>query len=227
MWRDYTAITPQAERIHRLLTQRGEILCNDHIALRTFGAPAIGLTALAQPFEALGWRAGDHHCYADKPLRACAWRPPGPGMPQLVISELVVGELSPTAQAVIDGLLAQLPATGEAWATAGRPWQLSHAAYEALAAESEYAAWVAAFGARVHHIAVDVASLSTFPDLAALTAFLIEHGFALDPAEPARPGSPSQHLEQVRTRVDAVTVGFTEISARIPSCYYEFARRCR
>ena len=41
-------------------------------------------------------------------------------------------------------------------------------------AESEYAAWVAAFGFRVNHFTVDVGALSTFPDLEALDAFLVE-----------------------------------------------------
>ena len=42
LWREHLASTPQAERIHQLLTQRGEILSHDHLALPTFGAPDIG-----------------------------------------------------------------------------------------------------------------------------------------------------------------------------------------
>src|SRR5262245_45963441 len=77
LWRSYAAATPQAARIHRLLTERGELLRNDHLAFRTFDlsglaadfgggiaakvAPAIGIDALARPFEALGWRPRDRY----------------------------------------------------------------------------------------------------------------------------------------------------------------------
>jgi hypothetical protein len=228
LWRDYVASTPQAERIHGLLTQRGEILRNDHVALRTYGAPGIGIEALARPFEALGWRARDRYRFADKHLGARYWQHPDATLPKVFISELLIEELSPEAQAVIRGLVAQLPARfGERadlpWA--GRPWQVTHAAYRALLAESEYAAWVAAFGFRVNHFTVDVGALSTFPDLEALDAFLLEHGETLNDSGGTIKGSRIERLEQSSTRADLVDVAFSDATVRIPSCYYEFARR--
>src|SRR6185369_2859074 len=110
LWRDYTASTPQAERIHQLLTQRGELLCNDHVALRTYGAPGIGIDALARPFERLGWRARDHYRFDDKHLRARYWQHADPALPKVFISELVLDELSPGAQAQVAALVDQLPA---------------------------------------------------------------------------------------------------------------------
>jgi hypothetical protein len=228
LWRDYTATTSQAERIHQLLTQRGEILCNDHIALRTLGAPGIGIDALARPFEAHGWEAGDRYRYRDKPLRARSWRHDDPALPSVVISELILEELSAEAQAALAALIGALPAglaERDDLAWSGRLWPVSHATYQALRAESEYAAWVAAFGFRVHHFAVDIGSLSTFPDLEALDAFLIEHGFALDDTGGMIRGSRAELLEQSATRVDAMVVAFSDATVRIPSCYYEFARR--
>jgi hypothetical protein len=228
LWRDYVASTPQAERIHRLLTQRGEILCNDHLAFRTYAAPGLGIDALARPFEALGWRARDRYRLRDKHLRARYWQHDDATLPKVFLSELVVDELSPGAQAVIDALVAQLPAGfGERddlpWA--GRPWRVTHADYLALLAESEYAAWVAAFGFRVNHFTVDVGSLSTFPDLEALDAFLIEHGEALDDRGGMIKGSRAERLEQSATRADRVAVAFADATVRIPSGSYEFARR--
>jgi hypothetical protein len=228
LWRDYAASTPQAERIQELLTQHGEILCNDHVALRTYGAPGIGIDALARPFEALGWRPRERYrCHHDH-LRACYWQHDDVTLPKVLVSELVLGELSPEAQAVIGALVAQLPAgfgaRGDlAWA--GRPWRVTHAEYLALLAESEYAAWVAAFGFRVNHFAVDVGSLSTFPDLEALDAFLIEHGETLDDSGGTIKGSRANRFEQSSTRADSIAVAFADTTARIPSCSYEFARR--
>lgn len=230
LWRDYVGSTPQAEYIHGLLAARGEMIRNDHVALRTYGAPGIGIEALARPFEALGWRPRDFYRFEDKHLRARYWQHDDVELPKVFISELVLAELSPGAQAVIAGLLAQLPAGfGERadLPVAGRPWSLPFDTYQGLLAESEYAAWVAAFGFRVNHFTVDVNELSTFPDLAALDAFLIEHGFTLNEAGGTIKGSPAERLEQSATRADAVEVVFSDRTARIPSCYYEFARRYR
>lgn len=228
LWRDYVATTPQAERIHALLAGRGELIRNDHVALRTYGAPGIGLTALARPFEALGWQPRDRYRFDDKHFVARFWQHPDPALPKVFISELVLGELSADAQQRIAGLVAQLPAGFGERADlpyAGRPWQLAYADYEALLAESEYAAWVAAFGFRVNHFTIDVGALSTFPDLQALDAFLVEHGFTLNDAGGIVKGTPAERLEQSSTRADSIEVAFADRAARIPSCYYEFARR--
>jgi hypothetical protein len=233
LWRDYVALTPQAARIHRLLTLRGELLCNDHVALGTFGAPGIGMAALAQPFEARGWRGRDHYEFRDKHLRARYWRHDDPALPKLFISELVLDDLSPGAQAVVSGLLAQLPprfgerGERDALAWAGRPWRVSYPEYQALAGESEYAAWLAAFGFHVHCVAVDFGSLATFPDLEALCAFLIEHGFGVNDTGGMIKGSRAEYLERSSTRADSVAVAFADATVRIPSCSYEFARRYR
>jgi hypothetical protein len=167
---------------------------------------------------------------ADRHLRARYWQHDDPAVPKLFISELVPGELSPAAQAVIGRLVGQLPAgfgaRGDvAWA--GRRWRVAYADYLALRAESEFAAWVAAFGFCVHHFTVDVDSLSTFPDLEALGAFLIEHGFTLDDRGGTIKGSRADRIEQSSTRADTGVVAFADRVVRIPSCRYEFSRRYR
>jgi hypothetical protein len=239
LWRDHVALAPQAARIHELLTQRGELLTHDHVALRTFGAPGIGIDALARPFEALGWHPREKYGFRDKHLRARYWQHDDGALPRLFISELVIEELSPDAQAVIGRLIGQLAEEAEPAeraercstrrdpARANRAWNLAHAEYATLAAESEYAAWVAAFGFHVHHFSVDVDSLSTFPDLEALDAFLIEHGFPLDDHGGVIRGSRTDRIEQSWTRAHQVAVAFTDQVARIPSCRYGFARRYR
>jgi hypothetical protein len=228
LWQDYVASTPQAGRIHRLLDERGEQIQNDHVALRTYGDPAIGIDALARPFEALGWRARDRYRFADKHLRARYWQHDDPALPKVFISELVLAEVSPAAQQAIAALIAQLPAGfGERpdLPYAGRPWRIEYATYQQLLAESEYAAWVAAFGFRVNHFTVDVGALSTFPDLEALDAFLGEHGFTLNASGGLVKGSKAERLEQSSTLADSIDVDFADTTARIPSCYYEFAKR--
>jgi hypothetical protein len=229
LWRDYVASTPQAERIHRLLAERGERVRNDHIALRTYALPGIGMTALATPFELAGWHEQpDHYEFADKKLDARYWQHPDPALPKVFISELRVSELSPVAQQIVAGFARQLPAgfglrPDLPWA--GRPWTVTRADYEALLAESEYAAWVAAFGFRVNHFTVSVNGLTTFPDLQSLDAFLVDHGFTLNEAGGAIKGTPAERLEQSSTVADSIVVELADESLRSPSCYYEFARR--
>ena len=228
LWRDYIASTPQAERIHQILSERGERIHNDHIALRTFGTPGIELADVARSFETLGWRPRERYHFEEKHLRARYWQHEDPDLPKVFISELVLGDLSSAARAVVDGLVAQLPPDfGQRpdlpWA--GRPWSISYAEYQQLLTESEYAAWVAAFGFRVNHFTVDVGALISFPDLAALNAFLLEHGFTLNTRGGAIKGSRAERLEQSSTCADRVDVAFSDCTVRIPSCFYEFARR--
>lgn len=230
LWRDHVALAPQAAHIRSLLAARGELPCSDHLAFYTYGAPGIGADALARPFETLGWRARDGYEFSVPHLHARCWEHDDPALPRLLFCELAIDALSPAAQVVIGELLGQLPAEfgdrGDLpWA--GRPWRATHAGYRALVAESEPAAWIAAFGFRVHHFAIDVGALATFPDLEALDAFLIEHGFRLDDRGGAIKGSPAARIECSATRPDLVAVEFADTTARIASCGYELVRRHR
>ncbi len=228
LWRDYVAITPQARAIHALFAARGETIINDHVALRTYARPGMGLAALANPFEQRGFVAREDYRFPAKHLRARYFQHADPTVPKVFISELVVEELSPAAQAAIHALHDQLPdGFGERddLPYAGRPWSIDHATYLALLAESEYAAWVAAFGFRVNHFTVDVGRLTTLAGLEAVNQLLIGAGFQLNLEGGLIKGSPAELLEQSSTRADAVEVAFADGSHRVPSCYYEFARR--
>jgi len=228
LWRDYTATTPQAAKIHALFAARGESVVNDHVALRTYGVPAIGLDVMARPFERLGWIARDRYRFDDKKLRARYWQHDDPSVPKVFISELCVDELSEPTQERIAALVGQIPpGFGDRadlpWA--GRPWRVSIETYRALLDDSEYAAWVAAFGFRVNHFTVDVNRLTTFASIDDVNAFLRAQGFALNEAGGAIKGTRADRLEQSSTLADETDVDFSDGRARIPSCYYEFAKR--
>jgi hypothetical protein len=229
LWADYVQTTPQAERIHALLAARGETIVNDHVALRGLGVAELGIAALARPFEAVGYvEQADRYRFDDKKLVARYWRHPDRGAPKVFISELCVGELSSHAQQLLAELVAQVPAgfsTRPDLPWAGRPWRVSRATYETLLAESEYAAWLAAFGFRVNHFTVSVDALTTFGGLAELNTFLVASGFTLNESGGAIKGTPADKLEQSATRADATFVDLDGERAKIPSCYYEFAKR--
>lgn len=229
LWDDYLTLNTQAEAITRLLRERGDDFLNDHIALRTYDRAPIGLEAMAAPFEAAGWVARGDYDFAVKKLRAKHYEhATDPSQPKVFISELRTAEFSAEVQAAIDGLVGQLPAgftDDPAWVHAGRPWQVSAATYERLAVESEYAAWVAAFGFRANHFTVDIATLRSFAGIAELNAFLEANGYALNESGGRIKGSPDVLLEQSSTLADRVEVMFTDRAMTIPACYLEFALR--
>lgn len=230
LWEQYTAITPQAARVHALLEARGETVVNDHIALRSFGLPGVSIDALARAFVAAGYAARGEYRFPQKRLRARHFEPPRPGLPKVFISELDMDAVSRELAAQVSDLVAAVPAgAAERWdfAALGRPWSLSHADYERLSADSDYAGWVAAFGFRANHFTVDVGALNSFSGLAELNRFVEASGLLLNDSGGKIKGGPDVYLEQSSTRADRVPVAFSDGTFEIPSCYYEFARRYR
>jgi hypothetical protein len=186
------------------------------------------MEVLDRVFVAAGYEPADSYEFPDKKLFAYHYQHAERSLPKLFISELVVEDLSARTQDIIQRLVAQIPA-GKAleptFVAAGRPWKVSFRDYETLLAESEYAAWVAAFGFRANHFTVNVNNLKTFDGLPALNRFLKENGFALNQGGGEIKGSPEVYLEQSSTLADAVNVEFSDGTHRVPSCYYEFAKR--
>ncbi len=232
LWSDYAAINPQARQIHGILRARGETVVNDHIALRTFSGPQIGLEVLARAFVGFGYRAAGEYEFPRKKLRARHYLHPDPERPKIFISELVLERTSRALRGEVEALLRGIepdPAElGERWdmAASGRPWPApSHALYRRLLAESEYAAWLLAFGLRANHFTVSVNALSTIDSLQGLNALVRAAGIPLSQAGGVIKGSRAEMLEQSSTVAAPVAVDFAEGVETIPGCYYEFARR--
>jgi len=227
LWGDYAAMNTQAEVIHRALEARGEKIVNDHIAFRTFQTPLIGIDAIAAPFVKHGYRPAEDYTFEEKKLAARYYTPPDPLLPKVFISALKTHEFSEELQSVIRDLLAQVKSpSGEDFLISGTPWKkISWAQYQGLLRESEYAAWMAAFGFRVNHFTVFYNELKTFADFRELNTFIKGLGFALNQAGGEVKGSPSVYLEQSSTLAHPVEVEFADRREVIPACYYEFARR--
>ncbi|WP_434419910.1 DUF1338 domain-containing protein [Nannocystis pusilla] len=205
--RDYAALNPQVERIDALLAEAGEHVVHDHIALRTWGDPRCDIEVLARPFVRAGYRAAGAYRFAEKRLVARHFAHDDPDLPLVFVSELVLDQFSPGLQDMVRSLLAQVPEAEFAapdLCARGRPWQIAHADVEALRRESEYAAWLAAFGWRANHFTVAVHALARLGDLATLDEFLKAHGLRLNTAGGEIKGSPAQGLEQSSTVADVV-----------------------
>lgn len=227
LWDQYLQVTPCAQPIQQLLGQ-GHPIINDHVAFRTYALPDIRLDDLGRHFIELGYEyAGEYH-FDIKKLDARHLQHPCAKYPKVFISELKVHELSSEAQQIIGRLYQQLP-TGfmqDACALySGAPWQLSYQDYLTLLGESEYAAWLGAFGYRANHFTVSVNDLSGMTELEEVNQLVCDAGFKLNLSGGAIKGSSQAMLEQSSTLADHVDVEFSDCHAVIPSCFYEFALR--
>ncbi|MEN9360970.1 MAG: hypothetical protein RL095_2505 [Verrucomicrobiota bacterium] len=229
LWDDYSGLVGQPGRIKSLFEQRGDRPMLDHLALRGFGLTGLGIEALAHPFLEAGYRKAATYSFEQKQLDAAHFEPPHAGLPLVFISQLRVERFSPWLQERVRALAAAVPTevlAGSHLCCAGVPWpRISHADYLRLLQESEYAAWLAAFGFRANHFAFLVNSLPSFSGLPELNDFLKAQGFALNSAGGEIKGSPALYLEQSSTLAQQSEVEFTEGRAIIPSCYTEFALR--
>lgn len=226
LWADFVHLSPQARTIRQLLG--GEAVRNDHIALRGLALPGYDIAALSAAFVELGYRAGDEYRFEAKKLFARHFEPADPRHPKVFISELLVEHLSEPAQVILrraanEGREQLRP--DRPLCLAGRPWSCSADEYERLLEESEYAAWVAAFGFRANHFTVAVHDLPEYTDLAAVNQTLRSAGFALNTSGGDIKGSPVVGLEQSSTLAEPVEVEFSDGRRTIPGVFYEFALR--
>jgi hypothetical protein len=230
LWQDYIQITPSAIKIHELLGDKtGESdIINDHIALRTFNLEAVNLEKLAAHFIALGYEQKGDYVFEAKKLRAQHFEHPDTTQPKVFISELKVNELSEQAQSIIKRMVASVEkeaTTADNFLYSGTHWSVSYEDYKLLLEESEYAAWMAAWGYRANHFTVSVNHLNNISDLSEVNQILKNAGFKLNASGGEIKGGEDVCLAQSSTIADSAEVTFSDTTVSIPSCFYEFAQR--
>jgi hypothetical protein len=230
LWEQYTAENPGAGAIYKLFQNQGEQVVNDHVAFRTFDDSRVNIDVLAKPFISAGYQPAGEYYFEAKKLRARHYELPGtPESPRVFISELILGEFSEELQGTIKKQLDEVPQ--EVLSSPDLIFHgsifnpISYAVYNRLREESEYAAWMYAFGYRANHFTVSINYLKSFKGIAEVNSFLKENGFQLNSSGGEIKGTPDQLLEQSSTLADQVKVRFSDGTYTIPGCYYEFARR--
>jgi hypothetical protein len=229
LWFQYSTENPSVKKIHDLFESEGESIVNDHVAFRTFNDPRVGVDVLSKPFTARGYKEAGSYRFPEKKLFARHYEKDG--YPRVFISELLLEEFSGKLQAkitdLIDSCSAESPDPDRLIMAGNVFGDLSHHVYELLREESEYAAWVYAYGYRANHFTVSINHLNKYDTIEKVNRFLKDNGFKLNTSGGEIKGTPQQLLEQSSTLADRVKVTFSEGEAEIPSCYYEFARRYR
>ncbi|QSP94714.1 DUF1338 domain-containing protein [Marinobacter salinisoli] len=229
LWENYKSVTPSADEIHRILgAEEGQKIVNDHIALRTFNLAPVGLDALAEHFTSIGYKAcGEYHFEAKK-LYARHFEHPDPEAPKVFISELLVEEFSPELQTVVKDMVSQVKpedVKADNFLYSGRHWDVDYDTYRKLLEESEYAAWMAAWGYRANHFTVSINHLTQYQTVPEVNQLLKDSGYTVNASGGEVKGSPADLLEQSSTMADRIPVKFSDREETIPSCFYEFALR--
>lgn len=228
MWTDYCELNPAAKGIYDIFTAEGEQVINDHIALRTFNHPRLGIESLAQHFKKYGYVEKGEYFFEEKKLYAKHYDHPNEELPKIFISELELEKMSALIQDTVNKLVEQIPDAliqSEEFVMCGRPWKMTHALYSELAKQSEYASWVAAYGFRPNHFTININKLKKFNDIKKLNEFVKSKGYQLNASGGEIKGTPADYLEQSSTMASEIPVKFDDGTFNIPGCYYEFAKR--
>jgi len=229
LWNEYTQRNPEALKVYQLFSQKNSPIINDHIAFRTFNDPRVNVNVLAHFFEKMGYKACGEYHFQQKKLFAKHYEHADPLAPKVFISELLTEKFSQELQDIVKKCIDCIPdktLKSETLLYSGVAWQpLSYHVYQSLLKESEYAAWMYAFGFCANHFTVNVNELKQFNELSEVNDFLLKNGFKLNTSGGMIKGTPEECLEQSSTLAEEIEVKFDEGSHKIPSCYYEFAKR--
>lgn len=232
LWSKYVSLNPEVEKIRDHFASLGTPVINDHIALRTFKHPKISKEVMAEEFIRLGYRVCESYRFEKKKLDAIHLEHSiSDHLPKVFISELELEHLSEKAAAIVASVIEQIPdeaTRADGFSYSGVLWdRISVDEYQLLLKESEYAAWVCAFGYTANHFTVKVNELSTFKSLSEVNSFLEEKGYLLNEVGGKIKGTPDVYLEQSSTLAHRLPVRFSDGTLEIPTVFYEFALRHR
>ena len=210
IWADYIAFNPKAKRVYDLLLQHERAadasvkeIKNDHVAYRTYDVSPIGMSALGAIFEKYGYERRDQYIFNDKKLIAYHWEHSDNSLPKVFISELETKKLSPLVQKVAQAAaqsVSEAATKSDDFLWSRRAWKASYQTYQDLLKESEYAAWMYAFGFRSNHFTISVNALKSFKDLQAVNEFVKSSGYPLNTAGGEIKGSADRSS---RAKLDA------------------------
>ena len=221
-----------------IISKAGDIE-NDHIAFRTMGVPHLGIQSLEKIFLYYGYTKMDCYLFSEKKLNAYWYAPPAPQYPRIFLSELQVNQLSPQAQQIIYSYTSEVTAdpvdslnlddaTAVDCFLHSALWRIPLLAdYQALAKESEYAAWVIYNRYYLNHFTISVHNLKAgYNSVALFNTFLQQKGFTLNDAGGKIKTSADGALLQSSTIAKMVEAVFAHHEKQlIAGSYVEFAER--
>jgi hypothetical protein len=230
LWQDYTEQNPSVDKIYNLFLSEGEQVNHDHIAFRSFDDPRVSIDVIAKPFIERGYEPkGEYHFKKKKAYAQHFEHKDDPSLPRIFISHLLTEQLSDFVQETVQRILDKSPQEtfkSEKLIFSKAVWGTpKYEVYEKLREESEYAAWMYAFGFRVNHFAMKVNDFKKFNQLETINDRLKKEGWVMNQSGGEIKGSKEQLLEQSSIMADKIDVQFEEGVRKVPACYYEFTKR--
>lgn len=240
----YKKSVPDVNHIVTAMLNQGiinkeEDILNDHIAFRTLGVPNLGIASFEKIFLHHGYKKMEPYFFEQKKLDAFWYAPPSSEYPRIFISELRVKDLSKETQAIIHNYtdavtkdpidsidLDDVKAVGDFFY---KPlWELPTIEdYNALAKESEYAAWVIYNRYYLNHYTISVHALPTpYNNLNTFNTFLENNGIVLNDSGSKIKISADGLLKQSSSVAKMILATFADGTTKeISGSYVEFAER--
>ena len=240
----YAERVPDVKKITHAMIDKGMVknqneIINDHVAFRTMGVKNLGIASFEKIFLAHGYEKRDFFHFNLKKLDAFWYAPPTPDLPRIFISELKVDLLSEKVQKIIKKYTNTVTSDpvdqldlNDAKAVSSyfqKPlWSLpSIEDYEALLAESEYAAWVIYNRCYLNHYTISVHDLpDAYCALEPFNEFLKSIGIQLNTSGGEIKTSEDKLLRQSSSVANKVIAHFSgDQTKEIAGSYVEFAER--
>jgi hypothetical protein len=230
LWKIYNLQNPSTKKIYDLFVAEGETVINDHVAFRTFNDSRINIDVISKLFLENGYTFKEEYTFNEKHLKARHYEHnQDKKAPKIFISELILQEFSPYLQTIITDSIDKIPINlieSRDLIFSGAVWgNQSYEIYYKLREESEYAAWLYAFGFRANHFTVSINHLKILDTIEKVNLFIKEKGFSLNTSGGEIKGTKKDLLQQSSTLSEIVEMKFIEGTYKIPGCYYEFALR--
>lgn len=229
LWLKYFQGHEHVRKVYELFLEKESEVVNDHIALRTFDDEAVSIEKVSSKFKSLGYHAKGMYVFKEKKLKACHFEHENEKYPLVFISAFDVKSLSISNRELVNNVLLKLRnrrLENEDLLMGGRLWEpISYKDYQNLRSESEYAAWLCAFGYIPNHFTVSLNHCEQLRDFDILIPYLKENNIVLNDSGGIVKGTKEDKLIQASTKADVVEVEFSDGKYKIPGCYYEFAKR--
>ncbi|XP_010477778.1 PREDICTED: uncharacterized protein LOC104756828 [Camelina sativa] len=238
----YLKKNPTANKIWELVQSvDNEKIVYDHFTFKTLKVDGYGIDSLSSFFMDYGYKVRGEY-YFPKNLRVLWFSPPdfhvpvdGHGLsngslPQLVLAEVVVDELSPESQEIIKKYLK--PEGGKqsllSCILGNLIWEKpTWTDFNTLAKENEFAAWVLIHGYTMNHLAFSVHRFKhRFSDIICLKEYLEGKGFELNKDGGVLKVSQDGLLLQLSSISEKLAVEFADgVIETVPASFIEFIDR--
>lgn len=223
IWERYVFLSPIALEIKTKLEKQKDLpFFLDHIAFRTVNIKGVDVGSIEEVFLSKGYERVASYLLEDEKIEIFCYE--NKENPKILIAQLNLDSFSrDTKELFFELVNKNFNLIGDAVFYRKRKWQVSFGVYELLYSQSEYLAWMYAFGLSPSHFSFEIEE-GLFSDLEQLNDWLESQGYLLNCFGSKIKGD-SVTLAQSATMAQRHRVNFKEGPKDVPSCYCVFSKR--